>query len=56
MKLLRCVVQMQMSQLIIKKLPQMKYMDMVIKETLRMYPPVPAIGRYIDQDIDLGKH
>lgn len=30
-------------------------MDLVIKETLRFYPIVPAIGRYVDHDIKLGE-
>ncbi|XP_059222356.1 cytochrome P450 4d2 [Stomoxys calcitrans] len=33
------------------KLMDMKYMDKVIKESLRMYPPVPFIGRQLVQDL-----
>lgn len=30
---------------------QMKYMTMVIKETLRITPPVPGISRYVNEDV-----
>lgn len=34
---------------------QLNYMEKVIKESLRLYPSVPAIGRYVAEECDLSK-
>lgn len=34
---------------------QMKYLERVILESLRLYPPVPIIARKINEDVKLGK-
>lgn len=38
-----------------RQLQELKYMDLVLKESFRLFPPVPAIGRLIDEDLVLGK-
>ena len=38
----------------LKELGQLKYLDRVIKETLRYYPAVPAMARSLDEDAVFG--
>ena len=35
---------------------KMEYVGMCIKESLRLYPPVPVVGREMSQDIIFDGH
>lgn len=35
---------------------QMKYLERVILESLRMYPPVPIIARKLTEDVKIGEY
>jgi len=38
----------------VKELSQLKYLERVIKETLRIFPSVPLIMRKLVEDVKLG--
>lgn len=38
-----------------KDLNEMKYLECAIKDSLRLYPSVPFIGRHLYEDVQLGK-
>jgi len=37
-------------------LNEMKYLERVIKESLRIYPSVPQFSRLLKEDIELGRN
>lgn len=38
-----------------QNLQDMKYLEMVIKESMRIYPPVPAYARILEEDVEYGR-
>ncbi|KAK8779768.1 hypothetical protein V5799_018891, partial [Amblyomma americanum] len=39
----------------IEDMKQLKYMECVFKESMRLYPPVPLIARNVDEDMKVGE-
>lgn len=40
----------------IANLPELKYVEKVFREAMRMYPPVWSMGRFVEEDYTLGRY
>lgn len=40
----------------VEDIKQMKYLECVVKESMRLYPPVPLIARDVDEDMKVGEY
>ena len=38
----------------VEMLSQLRYMELVLKESLRLFPSVPSIGRILTEDLDIN--
>lgn len=43
------------SELTAEDLNNMKYLEQVLKETMRLAPVIPIISRVLNEDVNLGK-
>lgn len=39
-----------------EQLQKLQYLEQVIQETWRLFPPIPMIAKKTNQDVHLGKH
>ncbi|MFZ0512052.1 MAG: cytochrome P450 [Candidatus Nitrosopolaris sp.] len=37
-------------------IPKLKFTEKILRESMRLYPPVWSLGRYVDKDYTLGKY